>query len=168
MNPSPTTSMSESDAQQVAEEEPAEEVGEETLKEKPKSKFAKTNKGKKKAAPLKDEIIMAFRMPRIVHDELKRLAMKNGVPMGRLLMVTFADSLPPEVAQRLSVVIGPLSTTSRRLVAGQKASDRNAHQACKHCRKTHPNMPGLGPWHMPECPMWRQRASVVVDGEKEP
>ena len=160
--------MSESDAQQMPEEEPAEGIGEETLKEKPKSKFAKSNKGKKKAPPTKDEIIMAFRMPRIVHDELKRLAMKNGVPMGRLLMVTFADSLPPERAQKMSEVIGPLSTTSRRLVAGQKVSDRMGYAACSYCRKTHENMPGLGPWHMLECPMWRQRASVMVDGEKEP
>ena len=160
--------MNEPSAQQVAEEEPAEGVGEETLKEKPKSKFAKTNKGKKKAPPTKDEIIMAFRMPRVLHDELKRLAMKNGVPMGRLLMVTFADSLPPERAQKMSEVIGPLSTTSRRLVAGQKVSDRMGYAACSYCRKTHENMPGLGPWHMLECPMWRQRASVMVDGEKEP
>ena len=160
--------MSEPDAEQVPEEEPAEGVAEETLKPKPKSKFHKSNKGKRQAAPIKDEIIMAFRMPRVVHDELKRLAWKNKIPMGRLLMVTFADSLPPELSAKLNEAIGPLSTDSKRLVAGRLASDRQAYKACVHCRKTHVNMPGLGPWHLPECPMWRQRASVTVDGEKEP
>lgn len=151
-------------------ENPAPEV---EVQAEPKRKPGRPRKGENKAYKhrgargVEGVVMVMVPMPRRIHDELKRFAVRTRMNMPRLLIETFLESLPPELAQTLRETLGPISAEQRKLENKLKDLLKKAKGTCPECRKTHEHMPGAGPWHMPDCGWYRTRPTVIVDGEKE-
>lgn len=100
---------------------------------------------------------LQIRMPNIVHAELKRVARKHKMGMGRVLVDAFIETCqePMRTRMRLNSPSEEESIAARR--RSQAARQARSMPMCDECKKQHTYMPNQGPWHEKDCSLWFKR-----------
>lgn len=114
----------------------------------------------------RDQVMFNLPLPRRIHEELKRFAIRSNIPMSRLLIEAFLDMIHPNRAVELREALGPLDKAVKARFAKDRAQISSARNRCELCMRAHANMPTFGPWHDEKCPKYRRRPTVMLEQEE--